>query len=249
MKPLIAAAVTSALCVVFFVSNASAQPAISPFSINLPNSASHGLQNWRAVGIPGGKVPTADLAAVVMEGSTVLRLKTFKSYGTWVHTLPAWTPDAGTTLHWRWRVDQVLSKPDLTRKAGDDAAAKVCVMFDLPLQAIPFLERSVLRMARAISGEQLPAATLCYVWDTTLPAGTLLPNAYSRRVRFLIAEGAGSPLGQWRTAQQKIYADFLQAFGDETSTVPPVTAIVVGADADNTGGQSLAFVADLRWGP
>ena len=51
------------------------------------------------------------------------------------------------------------------------------------------------------------------------------------------------------TVQWRIGADFLQLFGDETSTVPPVVAIVVGADADNTAGTSLGYIGDLTLTP
>lgn len=50
--------------------------------------------------------------------------------------------------------------------------------------------------------------------------------------------------------QRRIHhADFLRLFGDESSTVPPVLASAVGADSDNTGGRSLAYIADLRLNP
>lgn len=55
----------------------------------------------------------------------------------------------------------------------------------------------------------------------------------------------GSPLQQWVTHTRDLRADFLRAFGEETDTVPPLLDIVVGADADNTGGSSLAYVGDL----
>jgi len=39
--------------------------------------------------------------------------------------------------------------------------------------------------------------------------------------------------------------DFLRAFGHETTVVPPLLALAVGADTDNTGSHSLAYVGDL----
>jgi hypothetical protein len=42
------------------------------------------------------------------------------------------------------------------------------------------LEQGLLGVARAISGEKLPAATLCYVWDNTLPVGTFLTTPSPR---------------------------------------------------------------------
>lgn len=202
---------------------------------------------WRAVGLPPGKAPMSTLDLVSLDGEPVLRLATQASYGTLHHALPAATRvEPGQRLQWQWRLDQPLAQANLQRKEGDDAALKVCALFDMPLETLPFSERTLLRLARQVSGEYLPAATVCYVWDTTLPADRVLPNAYSRRVRWLVVDGAQSPLAQWRSHQRDLRADFLRAFGDETRTVPPLLAVVLGADADNTGGQSLGYLRALQ---
>jgi hypothetical protein len=122
---------------------------------------------------------------------------------------------------------------------------KVCVMFDHALEALPFAERQQLRLARLLSGEELPGATLCYVWDPMMPAGSVLPNAYTQRLRWFVLQGRGSPLGEWRSEQRDLRADFLHAFGDEARELPRITAVLVGADADNRGGRGLAHVAAL----
>jgi hypothetical protein len=183
------------------------------------------------------------LDIVTLDGTAVLRLRTDQSYGTLSHALPPRT--TADTLHWRWRLDVPMPAANLRRKEGDDAPLKVCAMFDLPLDNIAFLERNLLRLARRISGEYLPGATLCYVWDHTLPVGTELANAYTRRVRNVVLDSGGQGLGQWVTHQQDLQADFLRIFGAESDTVPPLLAIVVGADGDNTGSTSLGYIGDL----
>ncbi|NBQ85901.1 MAG: DUF3047 domain-containing protein, partial [Betaproteobacteria bacterium] len=80
-------------------------------------------------------------------------------------------------------------------------------------------------------------------------ADTALANVHSKRVRYLVLQGPEAPLGQWRTEQRAVAADFLRLFGEESPTVPPVLAIAVGADSDNTRGRSLSFVGDIRWTP
>jgi hypothetical protein len=119
-------------------------------------------------------------------------------------------------------------------------------MYDLPLDALPFWERQKMRLARSLSGEALPAATLCYVWDPTLPAGTLLPNAYTPRLRWIVLRGQGEALGTWQEERRDLRADFLRAFGDEAREPPPLAALAVGADADNTGGRSIGRVTEPR---
>lgn len=204
---------------------------------------------WRAVGLPQDKAPLARITLTEVDGTRVAQLATDRSYGTLVHDIRPWVPGAQATLAWRWRLDQPLQAADLRRKDGDDVALKLCVMFDLPLDALPLGERTVLRLARAVSGEKLPAATLCYVWDPALASGTVLPNAYSRRVRFMVADGLGSATGQWQNHQRTLAADFLRAFGDEARQLPPAIAVVIGGDADNTAGRSLGYIGDLKITP
>ena len=200
---------------------------------------------WRAVGLPRNKAPLATMDIVNIDGVRALRLQTDKSYGTLVHELPGGVAGPDATLKWRWRLDQAIANADLRKKEGDDAALKVCVMWGMPLEQVPFGERTLLRLARSLSSEPLPAATVCYISDRSLATGTTLANIYSRRVRSIIIDGQGSPLAQWRSHERRIGADFLQLFGDESKVVPPLIAVVVGADADNTGGSSLGYIADL----
>ena len=204
---------------------------------------------WRAVGLPRNKAPLAIMDIVSIDGVRALRLKTEASYGTLVHELPGGVAGPDATLKWRWRLDQPIANADLRKKEGDDAALKVCVMFDLPLEQVLFGERTVLRLARSLSSELLPAATVCYISDRSLATGTTLANIYSRRVRSIITDGQGSPLAQWRLHERRVGDDFLKLFGDESKVVPPVLAVVVGADADNTGGSSLGYIADLVFSP
>ena len=204
---------------------------------------------WRAVGLPRNKAPLAVMDIVSIDGVRALRLKTEASYGTLVHELPGGVAGIDATLKWRWRLDQAIANADLRKKEGDDAALKVCVMFDLPLEQVPFGERTVLRLARSLSSELLPAATVCYISDRSLATGTTLANIYSRRVRSIIIDGQGSPLAQWRLHERRVGDDFLTLFGDESKVVPSVLAVVVGADADNTGGSSLGYIVDLALNP
>lgn len=148
-------------------------------------------------------------------------------------------------MQWQWRLDQALAASNLRRKDGDDAALKVCALFDLPLENIPFVERNLLRLARRVSGEALPGATLCYVWDTNLPPGTRQPMPTPAVCACTSSAAATMPAGQWLPQRRDLHADFLASFGDETDTVPPLQAVVLGADSDNTGGASLGFVKDL----
>ena len=201
---------------------------------------------WRVVGLPGQKFPLTRFDVQAQDDGTVaLRIRADASYGNLVFDAGPAQLLPAARLRWRWRLERGLAQSDLRTRDGDDAPLKVCVLFDMPLDGMSFGEQTSLRIARALSGEPLPAATLCYVWDRLLPAGSIVPNVFSARVRYLVA-GQGPPRpGQWVPVDRPLAEDFLRAFGHETRSLPPLIALAVGADADNTGGSSLAVVGDL----
>lgn len=203
------------------------------------------LPPWHLVGLPQQTKPWTRFVPVTLEGQRVLRIEADASYGNLVHPLNEET-GAPHRLRWRWRVDEPNPQADLTRRSGDDSPVKVCAMFDLPLKDVPFVERQVLRVARLRTPELVPAASVCYVWDSRLAAGAVLDNAFTRRIRFVVLEGAQAPLHQWLPEQRQLDADFLRLFGDEAhGVVPPLLGVAIAADADNTRGHSVAHLADL----
>ena len=221
-------------------------PALAPFS---SASSDQPPAPWRVVGVPGGKIPLTTYAIAEIEGRKVLRVEANKSYGNLVHPLTAAVLDPALRLRWRWRLDQPLRGTDLRRREGDDSPLKVCALFDMPLAKLGLIERNGLRLARGVSGEKLPSATLCYVWDAALAPGTLLPNAYTSRVRLIVVNSGEQHLGQWVSHTRDLAADFQRAFGEESDILPPLQAVLVGGDSDNTGGHSLGWVGDVTLSP
>ena len=105
--------------------------------------------------------------------------------GTVAYALDA-SPAERPVLAWRWKVDRVVGRADLAEKSGDDFAARVYVFFDVPLEALPFGARVKTLLARAVWGEELPTAAICYVWDNRHPPGTSAWNPYTDRVRTVV---------------------------------------------------------------
>ena len=201
---------------------------------------------WRVLGLPKQVPPMTRFTPETVQGRAAVRVEADRSYGNLVLSLPGVA--APRTLQWSWRLLEPAARSDLRSKAGDDVAAKVCLSFDLPLAQVPFLDRQRLRLARDVSGQDLPSATLCWVWATGEAVGDKIDNVYSRRVRYIVLRNARDAPGAWVDEQRDVAADFLLAFGDESATVPPLTGVAVGADADNTGGRSVAHITALRFG-
>ena len=198
---------------------------------------------WHLVGLPQQTKPFTQFSVVKLDGQRVLRVEAQASYGNLVH--PLTDNPAAHRLSWRWRLDEPIAAADLRRKDGDDSPIKVCAFFDLDSSAVPFVERQLLRLARMRAGDSLPAATVCYVWDAHLAPGTVLDNAFTRRIRFIVLRGPETPLHGWVSEQRDVWADFKRLFGDESEAVPPLVGVAIGADADNTQGHSVAHVSAI----
>lgn len=222
---------------------ARAQAALEPLAGAGPASPAP----WHVVGLPGQTKPFTTFTVVELDGRRAVRVEADASYGNLVHRLTP-TSSAGH-LSWAWRVEQPLARTDLRQKSGDDAEVKVCVFFDEPMDKLSFTDRQIVRLARARSADPIPTATVCYVWDSTLPVGTAIDNAFTRRVRYIVVESGVAKLDRWVSERRDLQADFLRSFGDECDVVPPVVGVAIGADADNTRGHSVAFVSDLRLSP
>ncbi len=234
MKAIVAAATMAAL----LLAAPAAPAALAAFS-----SAAGGAvpAPWQVVTLPKFPRHTRyDIVAV--DGEYVLRVAADGSYANLLHPLAG---ERGQRLAWRWRVDRPIDKADLTLKAGDDVPARVCVLFDLPLDRLTLADRLRVELGRALFDPDLPAASICYVWDRQLAPGTWLANAYTDRVQMLVLRRGG--YGAWMEESRDLAADFARAFPHEARAgMPPLAAIGVSADGDNTGGASLAYFGDLR---
>lgn len=155
-------------------------------------------------------------------------------------------PRAYPILSWRWKAMSVVEKGDLRTKEGDDFAARVYVTFDLDPAALSAPERMKLSLARLVYGDAVPAAALCYVWDAHAPRETLVPNAYTDRVRMIVAETGATRAGQWVAMRRNIRDDYQRAFGAEPAGV---TGVIVSTDTDNTGDTAVTFYGDISFGP
>jgi len=238
-----AAVVTHALA--FAALFAGAAGALAAESALAPFGASGGAPQapWKVVGLPQQTKPFTRFSVVDIDGKRAVKIEADLSYGNIVH--PVKDVAAPAQLSWQWRIEKPIEAADLHERRGDDTAVKVCVFFDLPMESVPFADRQLLRIARGKTSDPVPTATVCYVWDPKLAAGTTLDNAFTRRMRYIVLESGTDRLNKWVAEKRDVGADFLKVFRDEATTVPPIVGIAVGADADNTQSHSVAYVSGI----
>ncbi|HSC62554.1 MAG TPA: DUF3047 domain-containing protein [Caldimonas sp.] len=222
---------------------AAADPVLAPFG------AAGGAPSapWKVVGLPQQTKPFTRFSVVDIDGKRAVKIEADLSYGNIVHQLKEYA--APVQLSWQWRIEKPIEAADLREKRGDDTAVKVCVFFDLPMDSVPFTDRQLLRLARGKTSDPVPTATVCYVWDAKLPVGTTLDNAFTRRMRYIVLESGTDRLNKWVAEKRDVGADFLKLFRDESTVVPPIVGIAVGADSDNTQSHSVAYVSSIALEP
>jgi hypothetical protein len=186
-------------------------------------------------------------SVIAEDGARVLRVHSAAAASTLVARLGSVRLGAGATLQWRWRVSGAVPGSDLRVRTGDDYAARLYLLFDLPLERLALGDRLRLQAARALSGTDVPAAALCYVWGTAQPEGTQAPNPYTDRVRMVVLDSGDGHARQWRGHRRDIARDWRDAFG--AGELPPLAAVAVGADTDNTGAEVTAWFAELVLDP
>lgn len=125
-------------------------------------------------------------------------------------------------LRWSWKVERSNPKEDVTKKSGDDFAARVYVIFP----------RTFFWRMRAVN----------YVWASKMPKGSHAPSPYTSNAVILAVESGDEKAGQWVTEERNIYEDYRKIFGEE----PPIMGgVAVMTDTDDTGEESTAYYGDI----
>ena len=145
-------------------------------------------------------------------------------------------------LKWRWKVENILEKADARRKDGDDYPARIYVAFKYDPNRAAVLEKAKYGIVRKLYGQVPPKAALNYIWDSKLPVGTSLDNAYTDRTKMIVVESGKEKAGQWVSEKRNVYEDYRRLFGEEP---PDISFIAVMTDTDNTGESAAACFDDI----
>lgn len=195
---------------------------------------------WEVTRLP--KVPRATIYRIVDDGGVrVLQAEAQASMAGLTHRLKG-DAHARSRLAWRWKVSGVVAQGVFGTKRGDDFAARVYVLFDYDVTRLSFAARMKLTLARTLYGDAVPAAALCYVWDARAPEGASTWSPFTDRMRMIVVTSGAVRVGEWVTVERDVAADFRAAFGE---AVPPIAAVAVATDTDNTGETVTAWYGDL----
>jgi hypothetical protein len=143
-------------------------------------------------------------------------------------------------IEWRWRIDQAIPEADKRIASREDSAARLLIAFDGDRSKLDVEDRAMMNLADALSGQQMPYATLMYVYSNRYPAGTVLPNPRTTRIQMIVVEQGSS--GRWNAFKRNLLEDYRRAFGEEPGAIVSVGLMT---DADNTQSRARATYGDI----
>jgi hypothetical protein len=128
-------------------------------------------------------------------------------------------------------VDAPISGASLADAERSDSPARVVFAFDGDHSRLSARDRMMFDLARTLTGEAPPYATLMYVWGNEAPVESLLRSGRTDRVRKIVVDTGTNGTRQWRDYRRNLVADFERAFGEAPGRLVSVAYMT---DGDNT---------------
>lgn len=213
---------------------------VAPFSTGAPGTTLP--VHWKPLALSRFKKPT-DYRLASSERGTILRAEANGSASALVHAL-ALDPYDFPWLEWEWRVDELIADADNGVPHLEDSPVRMVVAFDGDPSQLDFADRMVFAQAKQITGQDMPFATLMYIWENQKPVGTVIESRHTSRVKMVVADSGKTGLGAWRKKRVNIAEDYRRAFGTKA---PKIKYIGLMTDADNTGKRATGYYSDIRF--
>lgn len=211
---------------------------VGEFSVETPGA--NLPQGWKPLTFPKIKQHTA-YTLIDDAGKTIVKAESNRAASGLTRELEV-ELKATPYLSWSWKIGNVVTKSDPTRKEGDDYAARIYVTFKYDPSRLSVWQRTKYRAAKLIYGEYPPHAGISYIWDARLPPETGRRNAYTDRLHMIVVESGETNVGRWMSYRRNIIEDYRKAFGEEP---PPLSGIAIMTDTDNTGESATAHYGDI----
>jgi hypothetical protein len=155
-------------------------------------------------------------------------------------------PDELARVRFSWKVPGLIPLADMALRERDDAPVRVVLAFEGDRSRFSLRDAALSELARVLTGEEMPYATLMYVWCNQREPGSVIVNPRTDRIRKLVVESGPRRLNQWLDYERDIRADFERAFGEKPGAL---VGIGIMTDSDNTRSSTRAWYGTVRFAP
>jgi hypothetical protein len=128
-------------------------------------------------------------------------------------------------LEWSWKAVVLPKGGNSCKKATDDQAAQVFVVWPRFPEAV---------RSRIIG----------YIWDTTAPAGEVIKSQKTGTVTYVVVRSGAAELGKWLTERRNVREDFRKIYGEEPDDPAYLT---VAIDSDDVKGTAESYMGTITF--
>ena len=173
-------------------------------------------QNWGS--------PKYDFVVVQDDGRKALHMKSAND-GSTVSKEVKGKVDLKDTpvLEWSWKAVVLPKGGDSRKKATDDQAAQIFVVWPRFPEAV---------RSRIIG----------YVWDTTAPVGTIVKSEKTSTVTYVVLRSGTAELGKWMTERRNVVEDFRKIYGEDPEQPG---AVSISIDSNDTNSVAESFMGAI----
>ena len=189
------------------------------------------------------KIPKPTVYELVTDDTTIVVKATSDAAASGLIKEVTIDPSVFPIVHWRWKVENLLTRSDVTRKSGDDYPARLYVTFEYDPEKVSLGKKLKYKAGRALFGD-IPIAALNYIWETKTPIGTIVDNAFTDFAKMIVVESGAAKVGLWVEESRNVYEDYKQAFGEDP---PMINGVAIMTDTDNTRERAVAYYGDIRF--
>ncbi|VVD94975.1 hypothetical protein PNO31109_01808 [Pandoraea nosoerga] len=198
---------------------------------------------WQNLPVVKGKKLTA-YTVVADGGRNVIEAKSADSASALMAKGDGIDVSATPIVSWRWKVEQAIPGADNRVADKEDSPARLVFFFDGDKSTLPFGDRAAMTLAKA-GGEDLPYATLMYVWSNDAAPGGVIENPHTDRVQMIVVAGGEASLGKWQTFTRNLAADYERVYREKPGRL---LGYGLFTDSDNTHASAHAWYGDVRFG-
>ena len=198
---------------------------------------------WQHYKLPGKK--PSDFSYVLDEGRTAMSATANSSASMLRQVLRIEPADLGQ-VNFSWKLPDLIQYADLSLKEFDDSPVRVVLAFEGDRSKFSAKNALLSELAKLLSGDELPYATLMYVWCNECEPEAVILNPQTDRIRKLPLESGRSKLNQWLAYERNVRADFERVFGEAPGAL---TSISIMTDTDNTKTLAKAWYGPVKLVP
>ena len=128
-------------------------------------------------------------------------------------------------------------------RESDDSPVRIVLAFEGDRSRFSAKNAMLSELSRTLTGEEMPYATLMYVWCNKREPGSVILNPRTDRIRKLVVQSGPLHLNQWLDYKRNIREDFERAFGEAPGAL---VGIGIMTDSDNTASTTNAWYGPVR---